>query len=104
MNTIPHPDDLKTFVANGQAAQAAVDRVVVTFTASKDGRSRVRSVDPCPFLHQSEVRKFLLEQAGRTRAHKYTRVSGQTMIELNEHVRQWCITRVARLPSMGRTI
>lgn len=65
---------------------------------------KLRTINPCPFLCQSAVRKFLLEQAGRTRAHKYIRVSGQTMIELNEVVRQWCITRVARLPSMGKTI
>jgi hypothetical protein len=87
---------LETFVANDQAAQAAVNRLTEP--------TKFRSINPAPFLCQSAVRKFLLEQAGRTRAHKYTRVSGQTMIELNEVVRQWMVLRVARLPSMGRTI
>lgn len=95
---------LETFVANGRDAQMAVDKVLVTFTASKNGNGRVRSIDPAPFLKQPAVRKFLLEQAARTRSHKYTRVSSQTMIELNEVVRQSCILRIARLPSMGKTI
>jgi hypothetical protein len=88
--------NLETFVANGQAAQASINRLTQP--------AKLRSINPAPFLCQSSVWKFLLEEAGRTRAHKYTRVSGQTMSELNEVVRQWCITRVARLPSLGKTI
>ena len=96
--------NLETFVANGQAAQAAADKVLVTFQASADGNKRARAPKPAPFINDKEVRTFLIEQAARTRAHKYTRVSEQALIELNEHVRQWCITRVARLPSLGKTI
>ena len=96
MSILSNYHDLEKFVANGQAAQAAMDRLTKPV--------KLRSINPAPFLCQSAVRKFLLEQAGRIRAHKYSRVSGQTMIELNEVVRQWCITRVARLPSMGKTI
>jgi len=100
----PITANLNSFVDLIEASTGTADKKLVTFTARKDGSGRVRSIDPAPFLKQSEVRKFLLEQAGRTRAHKYTRVSGQTIIELNEVVRQWCVLRVARLPSMGRTI
>ena len=57
-----------------------------------------------PFLCRAQVRKFLLEQAAKTRAHKYTRVSEQTLIEINERVRQMCISKVTCLPSMGKTI
>lgn len=95
---------LETFVANGQAAQSAADKVLVTFQASANGSKRARAPKPYAFINEREVRKFLLEQSVRTRAHKYTRVSPQTLIELNEHVRQWCIGRVVRLPSMGKTI
>ena len=87
--------NLETFVASA-CGQAARENAVEL--------GKLRSINPAPFLCQSAVRKFLLEQAGRTRAHKYTRVSGQTIIELNEMVRQWMILRVSRLPSMGRTI
>ena len=65
---------------------------------------KLKTINPCPFLCQSAVRKFLLDQAKRTRAHAYSRVSGQTMIEINEAVRQLCIDKVRRLPSMGKTI
>jgi len=65
---------------------------------------KLHSINPAPLLCQSAVRKLLLDQAAKTRAHKFTRVSGQTMIELNEVVRQWCVLRVARLPSKGKTI
>lgn len=65
---------------------------------------KLRSINPCPFLCQSKVREFLLNEAKRTRAHVYTRVSGQTMIEINEAVRVRMMTIIARLPSMGRTI
>ena len=76
------------------AAQDALDRVT----------DSLKSLNPTPFLNRSRVRKFLLEQAARTRAHKYTRVSEQTLIELNETVRRQCIARVAQLPSMGKRI
>lgn len=96
--------NLETFVANGQAAQAAADKVIVTFQASANGSKRVKSVKPAPFINEKAVREFLLEHAGKTRAHKYTRVSEQTMIEISEMVRRYCIHRVASLPSKGKTI
>jgi hypothetical protein len=108
--------NLETFVRNGQHAQAAVDRMpfkkfIETGPAGPVPKERCKtkaefrqSINPAPLLCQSSVRKLLLDQAARTRSHKFTRVSGQTMIELNEMVRQWCVLRVARLPSMGRTI
>ncbi len=56
------------------------------------------------FLNRSAVREFLLEHAKQTRAHKYTRVSEETLIEANEVVRQWVVRKVSSLPSCGRTI
>jgi len=65
---------------------------------------KIQHINPTPFLCKSAVREFLLGQARRTRAHKYTRVSEQTLIEANEHLRQWMVLRIARLPSMGKMI
>ena len=83
--------NLKTFVANGQAAQAEMDRMT-------------QHVNPTPFLCRSAVRKFLLEQAANTRAHKFKRVSEDTLLALNELVRRHCVSLVSQLPSKGKTI
>ena len=93
---------LETFVANGQAAQAAVDAAL---DEVKDHEiEKLRAINPTRLLRRSAVRAFLLDYAKKTRSHKFTRVSEQTMIELNEVVRTHCIRCVTRLPSMGRTI
>jgi len=64
----------------------------------------VRSINPTPFINRANVKKFLLEHTARTRAHKYTRVSMDTMIEANEVIRRWAVSKVAALPSKGKTI
>jgi hypothetical protein len=81
---------LESFVANGQAAQAAVEKLP--------------ALNPTPLLNRSAVRAALLAHAKKTRAHKYTRVSNETLLLANAHLRVWIINHIARLPSMGKTI
>jgi len=67
--------------------------------------SRVVSrINRTRFLNRAQVRRFLLDWAKGTRAHKFTRVSEETLITINELVRQWCVNHVRRLPSKGKTI
>jgi hypothetical protein len=65
---------------------------------------RARTLNPTPFLCRAAVRSFLLEHAEATRAHKFARVSGQTLQEINEEVRLLLMRRVRQLPSKGKTI
>jgi hypothetical protein len=62
------------------------------------------ALNPTRFLCRAQVRNFLLEYARENRAHKYSRVSEDTLIEINEQVRYFLIARVRRLPSKGKTI
>ena len=95
--------NLETFVANGRAAQAAANSAIADHYAKQE--PKFRSFNPAPFLCQSAVRKFLLEMAAKERPfHKFTRVSGQTILRLNEIVRTAAIGHVKQLPSKGRTI
>lgn len=61
-------------------------------------------VNSARLLNQAAVKKFLLEYARQTRAHKFSRVSQQTLIKLNEIVRASAIGHVKSLPSKGKTI
>ncbi len=70
----------------------------------KQPSTKPRVLNPTRFLCRSEVRKFLLHEAARTRAHKFTRVSEETLIEINEHIRACLVSYVRRLPSKGKTI
>lgn len=65
---------------------------------------RNRSLNPTRFLCRSEVRNFLLEWARKNRAHKFDRVSEETLVAINEFVRGKLIEHVRRLPSKGKTI
>lgn len=65
---------------------------------------RFRGLNPTRLLNRAAVREFLLEQARLTRAHEFTRVSEETLIEINEVVRSHCAAIVRRLPSAGKTI
>lgn len=56
------------------------------------------------FINKSHVRKFLLEYAAQNRAHKWTRVSQETLDNINERVRFFCIDHVKRAPSVGKTL
>lgn len=57
-----------------------------------------------PFICRQRVRKFLLEHAKQTRAHKFTRVSHATLSQINATVRLQLEGLVHRLPSKGQTI
>lgn len=65
---------------------------------------RPRSLNETRFLNRAAVREFLLEYAAQTRAHKFTRVSAETLRAVNEAARQCCVSTVKRLPSKGKTI
>lgn len=98
----------ENFAANGQAAQAAVDLLAKAKAncdaAKADGGNKVVGMNPTPLLNRSAVRAALLDHAKRTRAHKYTRVSEDTLLLANAHLRIWIVNHVAKLPSMGKTI
>lgn len=56
-------------------------------------------------LNQAAVKELLLEAAAQHRPfHKFTRVSKETLIHLNEIVRAAAVDHVKRLPSAGKTI
>jgi len=61
-------------------------------------------VPKTPLINREHVRQFLLDQAGKTRAHRYTRVSEDTLIAANEHLRHFLVQHVAKMPSMGKTL
>jgi hypothetical protein len=63
-----------------------------------------RSLNPTPFLNRAAVRQFLLDFAKANRAHKFERVSAETLLEVNEAVRHILMAKVRQLPSKGRTI
>ncbi|HEY3898967.1 MAG TPA: hypothetical protein VGM54_10160 [Chthoniobacter sp.] len=55
-------------------------------------------------LSPTHVRKFLLESAKRERAHKFTRVSKETLEHLESSMRAKCLDLVKRAPSKGVTL
>ncbi len=77
-----------------------------SLTGGNGGNKEVRSraLNLTRFLCRSQIRDFLLHHARETRAHEFTRVSEETLIEINEQVRLFLIARVRRLPSKGKTI
>lgn len=120
---------LEEFASRGQSAQREVDAILEKFappaefhgsglreTASGAGmaggvastaspaQSRPRSLNPTPFLNREACRDFLLEHAISTRAHPFDRVSADTLVMLNEVLRNAMVRVVRQLPSKGRTI
>jgi hypothetical protein len=65
---------------------------------------RAPALNPTMFLNRAAVRAFLLEYAASTRHHKFSRVSAQTLLDVNEAVHQILMAKVRQLPSKGRTI
>lgn len=55
-------------------------------------------------IDRSHVKAFLLDQAKRTRAHKFTQVSELTLATANEALREWLVNHVKMLPSKGTRI
>lgn len=77
---------------------------VNTDTQEQDVATRPRTLNPTVFINRAAVRDFLLEYAREKRTHKFSRVSEETLVEISEQVRLFCIARVGRLPSKGKTI
>ena len=85
--------NLETFVANGQAAQAAADQAIK------------QSVNSTPLLCRSKVRELLLDLSKQFRPfNKFNRVSEETLIAANEALRAWAVGHVKRMPSKGKTL
>lgn len=55
-------------------------------------------------INQTAVRELLLQQAKLTRAHRWTRVSEQTLRDAEEALRVWVINYVRSAPSKGKTL
>lgn len=71
-------------------SESELDQVVARISAS--------------LIVESKVRTFMLDHAKKTRHHKFTRVSRQTLDKLNGMVRQWIINHVNGFPSKGSTL
>ena len=85
MNTIPHPDQAEEVVSK------AVEEAVAEF-----GRT--------PLINREHCRKFLLQYANDKRAHKFTRVSEETLVNANAWVESFLRMHVNRFPSKGQTL
>lgn len=55
-------------------------------------------------ISPSKVRRYLLDTAKKTRAHKFTRVSQETLDAAEAAVRSFCARHVAAAPSKGVTL
>jgi hypothetical protein len=84
MNTIPHPE----------ALQKVEQRVGA---AKSHGHS-------ASLINRSAVREFLLWYARENRSHKFTRVSKDTLDNINSQVRALLVGHVSRFPSKGETL
>lgn len=110
MNNSEVKSPLETFFANGLAAQRAVDTAVAEQARranadySHERAARPRVLNETVFINRAAVRDFLLEHAAGTRAHRFERVSKETLVRVNECARQCMISIVRALPSKGKTI
>jgi len=57
-----------------------------------------------PVINNTAARKAILEVAKATRHHPFTRVSSETLFDLEEFVRQKIRAIVQAAPSKGKTI
>lgn len=55
-------------------------------------------------LCRSKVRTYLLDHAKKTRHHKFTRVSAETLDKLEAVIREACRRHVGGHPSSGTTL
>lgn len=55
-------------------------------------------------LCRSKVKAYLLDHAKKSRHHKFTRVSADTLDKLEAVIRQACRTHVDKMPSKGTTL
>jgi hypothetical protein len=99
------PND-STFMET-QPGAAAGDPIHHSSTAAAPGASngtKTGALNPTRFLNRTECRNFLLQFAAQNRAHKFSRVSEETLRDINEAVRSVMISKVKALPSKGKTI
>jgi hypothetical protein len=88
---------LQRFAAKGQAAQAAVDKII--------DESQGKAVNVTPLLCRSAVRELFLDTAKQLRPfNKFSRVSEETLIAANAQLRAWIVQRVKSAPSKGVTL
>ena len=57
-----------------------------------------------PLINRKNVRRFVLDYAGRHRAHRYTRVAEDVFDQIEAAVRDKCRAIVRIQPSAGQTI
>jgi hypothetical protein len=57
-----------------------------------------------PLINRSRVKTLALETAARSRAHKFTRVSEDLLVDAEAELRGWVARRVASHPSVGKTL
>ncbi|MBL7077102.1 MAG: hypothetical protein ISS31_06500 [Kiritimatiellae bacterium] len=55
-------------------------------------------------INKQNVRRFILEYAGRSRSHKYTQVGASVYDQIELAIRERCRKIVNQQPSAGRTI
>ncbi len=58
----------------------------------------------CGLVNRQAARRFLLEYAQRSRAHRFTRVADSAYDQLELLVRDKCRALVSQQPSCGKTI
>lgn len=64
-----------------------------------------KSINQTRLLNRAAVKELLLDTAKQVRPfHKFTRVSADTLVKLNEVVRAAAVSHVRSLPSAGKTI
>ena len=98
--------NLQTFIANGVAAQRAVDEVIADSQApSANGTARARTLNPTCFINAAAVRGLALETAKALRPFSHLdRVSESFLVGISEEVRRSVIDKIKRHPSRGHTI
>ena len=55
-------------------------------------------------INKSQVKKFILEYAAANRAHKFSRVSQETLDKVEAATRAACKAIVTSAPSKGKTL
>lgn len=58
----------------------------------------------CSYINRAKCKKFLLEFARSKRAHKFTRVSGETLNSIEADLIARLRSHVDQFPSKGRTL
>jgi hypothetical protein len=57
-----------------------------------------------PMINKQNLRRFILEYAGRSRTHRYTQVAATVYDQIEAALREQCRRIVNQQPSAGRTI